>query len=142
MRIVCDTNVLVSGVLFGGHPRRILSMASRGNVTNLTSPVLLREAEDVLLRSKFGLQPNQVSRIVALFRDTFELVEPSRRVNAIVGDPDDNRVLETADAASADAIVSGDKHLLDLKEWNGIRILSPAEFIREMAGHQGLEGDA
>jgi len=90
MRIMCDTNVLVSGVLFRGHPRQILTMASRGDVANFTSLALLREAEDVLLRPKFGLQPNQVSRIVALFRETFELVHPLRRVNNIADDPNLN----------------------------------------------------
>jgi putative PIN family toxin of toxin-antitoxin system len=132
MRIVCDTNVLVSGVLFRGHPRQVLTLASRGDVVNCTSPSLLREAEDVLLRPKFGLQPDQVSVIVALFRDTFEIVHPVRRVTDIVDDPKDNAVLEAADAASADRIVSGDKHLLCLKEWSGIRIVSPAEFMREI----------
>ena len=141
MKIVCDTNVLVSGILFGGHCRRILSMTARGNVTIATSPTLLREAENVLLRSKFGLQPDQVSKVVALFHDTFELVHPSCRVNVIVTDPADNAVLETASAASADAIVSGDKHLLDLKEWNGIRILSPTEFVEKMIGQQGSQGE-
>lgn len=142
MRIVCDTNVLVSGLLFGGHPRRILSMVSQGAVTGVISPMLLREAEDVLRRSKFGFRPDQVSRIVALFRDSFEIVEPSRRVNAIVRDPTDNRVLEAADAAAADAIISGDKHLLDLKEWEGIRILSPARFMEEMTGPKDFAGEA
>jgi putative PIN family toxin of toxin-antitoxin system len=132
MKIVCDTNVLISGVLFDGPPRRILAMASRGRVVNVASPGLLREAEDVLLRAKFRLKPSQVFGIIALFRDAFEIVEPTRRVNAVPDDPDDNIVLEAAEAASADAIVSGDKHLLALKSWPGIRILSPAKFIEEM----------
>lgn len=131
MRIVCDTNVLVSGILFEGQPRRILTMASRGEVTNFTSPDLLREAENVLLRPKFGFRAEQVVGIIALFRDTFEIVHPSRRVRAVVADPSDNMILEAAAAARVDQIVSGDKHLLDLVEWDGIRILSPAEYVRE-----------
>lgn len=105
---------------------------------NCTSPDLLREAEDVLLRPKFGLQPNQVSIIVALFRDTFKIVHPVRGVTDIVDDPQDNAVLEAADAASADRIVSGDKHLLGLKEWRGIRIVSPADFMREIETQERL----
>ncbi|MEW6262368.1 MAG: putative toxin-antitoxin system toxin component, PIN family [Thermodesulfobacteriota bacterium] len=134
MRIVGDTNVLVSGVLFLGYPRQILIKIAQGEVVNFTSPALLREAEDVLLRPKFGLDPNQVSSIIALFRDTFELVHPARRVNVITDDPSDNMVLETAQEAAADRIVSGDKHLLDLKEWKGIRVVSPAEFMGEIEG--------
>lgn len=133
MRIVCDTNVVVSGILFQGHPRRILTMASRGHVTNFTSPDLLREAEDVLLRPKFGLRAEQVAGIIALFRDTFIVVHPSRRVRAVAADSSDNMILEAASAARADMIVSGDKHLRNLVVWAGIRILSPAEFVRESA---------
>lgn len=134
MRIVCDTNVLVSGILFLGPPRRILTMASRGKVTNFTTPDLLREVEDVLLRPKFGLRAEQVVGIIALFRDTFEIVHSSRRVQVVLADPSDNMVLEAAAAASADIIVSGDKHLLDLVAWDGIRILYPAAFVRESGG--------
>jgi putative PIN family toxin of toxin-antitoxin system len=137
VRIVCDTNVLVSGILFQGQPRRILTMASRGEVTISTSPDLLREAEDVLLRPKFGLRAEQVVGIIALFRDTFEIAQPYRRVRAIAADPSDNMVLEAAAAASADLIVSGDKHLLDLASWEGIGILSPAAFVRESWGTRG-----
>ena len=61
MRVVCDTNVLVSGILFQGPPRLIVGLASRGRIANFTSPALLREAEDVLLRPKFRLTPDQVA---------------------------------------------------------------------------------
>jgi putative PIN family toxin of toxin-antitoxin system len=135
MKIVCDTNVLVSGILFRGHPRRILLLVARGRLTNFTSPALLREAEDVLRRPKFGLHPDQVANILGLFRETFGLVHPSRSVTAISEDPADNRVLEAAGAAAAGVIVSGDHHLLALMEWQGIRVLSPADFTEEM-GHQ------
>lgn len=131
MKIVCDTNVLVSGILFRGHPRRILVLASRGELANCTSPALLREAEDVLLRPKFGLRPDQVSGIIVLFRDTFEIVHTSRRIKAVAADPADNIVLEAAFVARAERIVSGDRHLLELADWEGIRILSPAVFVGE-----------
>lgn len=133
MRVVCDTNVLISGVLFSGHPRRILIMAARGEIACFTSPDLLREAEAVLLRPKFGLRPEQVSAMVALFRDTFEVVHPARHIKAVEADPGDDIVLEAASEARAERIVSGDKHLLDLSEWEGIRILSPGGFIGEWA---------
>lgn len=132
MKIVCDTNVLISGILFRGHPRRILLLAAQGKLTNCTSPALLREAETVLSRPKFGLRPTDVASILALFRDTFELVHPGESVTAIADDPADNRVLEAAGAATADFIVSGDHHLLQLKAWHGIRVLSPAELVAEV----------
>ena len=139
---MCDTNVLVSGVMFGGHPRRILSRIARGIVANITSPDLLREVGIVLARRKFGLQPDEVFRILALFRDTFEIVEPARRVRVIVADPSDNIVLEAAATGAADAIVSGDKHLCQLHTWNGIPILTPVQFIGDSVGPRDFEGDA
>ena len=131
MRIVCDTNVLVSGILFGGHARQILRQISRGAFTNCITPELLDEAEDVLNRPKFGLGRKRAAAIVALFRDTFDVVESTRRVRAVTADPDDDRVLEAARAGQATFIVSGDKHLLHLGKWRGIRVVSPADFATE-----------
>lgn len=136
MRIVCDTNVLVSGVLFGGHARRILLLASRGSVTNFISEDILNEARRVLARPKFKLSPQQVIAITALFRDTFELVSPAYRHKVIQSDADDDRILDAAMEAHAGIIVSGDKHLCSMGSWRGIRILSPAEFIREIDAKQ------
>lgn len=129
MTTVCDTNVLISGILFRGHPRRILLLASRSIIRNCISPDLLSEVDEVLRRPKFGLTSGQVDGIVELMRDTFDIVRPDAPVRAIVEDPADNRVLEAAAAASADIIVSGDRHLLALGEWKGIRIVPPAEFL-------------
>ena len=134
MNIVCDTNVLISGILFGGHARQILRLASQGVVTNFISTEILRELEDVLLRPKFELHPEQVIGIMSLVRESFDLVVPIRRVNKILNDPDDNHILATAYEADTSFIISGDKHLLDLKEWEGIRVVSPAVFMEEIIG--------
>ena len=134
MNVVCDTNVLISGILFGGHARQILRLASQGAITNFISPEILRELEDVLLRPKFGIHTEQVLSIISLVRDSFELVVQSRRVNKILNDPDDNHILETAFEADASFIISGDRRLLDLMEWEGIRVVSPAAFIEEIIG--------
>jgi putative PIN family toxin of toxin-antitoxin system len=134
VNIVCDTNVLISGVLFGGHAREILQLASRGVLINFISPDILRKAERVLGRSKFGLRPEHVIEIMALFKDTFEIVIPSLEVQAIQSNPEDNHVIEAALAARAEFIISGDKHLLNLAEWEGIHVVSPAQFIRSIIG--------
>ena len=136
MNILCDTNVLVSGVLFGGHAREILRLASRGVVINFISPDIPREAENVLRRSKFGLHPEQVLEIIALFKDTFEIVTPSQRVRAISSDPQDNHVIEAALAARAKYIISGDNHLLELMKWEDIHLVSPAQFMQTVIGQQ------
>ena len=131
MRIVCDTNVLVSGILFGGHARQILRQITRGAFTNCITRALLDEAEEVLTRPKFGLDRERAAAIADLFRDSFDIVESTRRVRAVKADPDDDRVLEAAEAGRATFLVSGDKHLLDLATWRGIRIVSPAAFVKE-----------
>jgi len=136
MKIVCDTNVLVSGILFGGHARQIILLVSRGKLTNFISDDILHEAKDVLSRPKFKLSPQQLIAIIALFRDTFELVSPVQQHKEVQSDPDDDRILDAAVEAQAEIIVSGDKHLLSLGLWRGIRILSPAEFIKEIEGEQ------
>lgn len=132
MRIVCDTNVLVSGILFGGHARRILQMASHGRISNVISGDILQELETVLSRPEFKLTVDQVAGILTLFRDTFELVHPTIRVRVVLVDPADDRILEAALAAGAEVIVSGDHHLRALSSWQGIRILSPAELAEEI----------
>jgi len=134
VKIVCDTNVLVSGILFGGHARQILLLVSRGKLTNFISDEILLEAKDVLSRPKFKLSPQQLIAIIALFRDTFELVYPVQHHKVVQSDPDDDRILDAALEAQAEVIVSGDKHLLDIGLWRGIRVLSPAEFIKEIEG--------
>jgi len=131
MRVVCDTNVLISGILFGGKPRELLRLCSSGRVTNITSPALLKEVEGVLIRPKSGLNEEQVYGIIRLFRDTFSVVRPEISLSVNTADPDDNRVLEAASAAQAEAIISGDAHLLDPGQWEGIPILTPADFLDE-----------
>lgn len=132
MKIVCDTNVLVSGILFGGNSRAILRLICRAQVINVISTTVLEECENVLLRRKFGLDQYHVTQIIALFRDTFELVIPSQTVTVVSVDPDDNRILEVAEEGNCDKIVSGDAHLLDLGEWKNIKIHTPAQFVAKM----------
>lgn len=130
MKVVCDTNVLISGIRFGGNARRILELIARGTIINVASADILREAERVLLRPKFGLTHSQVLGSLEAFRDVFELVSPCIAVDAIVSDPSGNRILEAALQADAKFIISGDNHLLELGSWRGVRILAPAEFLR------------
>ena len=129
MRIVCDTNVLVSGLLFGGHARAILQAVARGKVDAFTSSVLLDELRDVLSRPKFHMTSAQVETFIGLITETFTCVSPSRQVSAVAEDADDDRVLEAAAEARAHAVVSGDMHLLRLTEWEGIPMISPADFV-------------
>ena len=131
-RIVLDSNVIISAFLFGGQPARILDHVLDGSVQCFASLAILDEIRDVLHRPKFGLSSERALTLIEELHNLCRVVTPTIRVRAIHADPDDNRVLECALAADVDTIVSGDSHLLDLGQWQGIRVLSPAEFIREI----------
>ena len=137
-RIVVDSNVIISGFLFGGTPAQVLGSIIEGVACGFTSLPILDEVRGVLQRSKIGLSAEQALTFVEEFHVLCRVVEPRRQVRVIAEDPTDNRVLECADAAKAEVIVSGDAHLLNLKQWEKIRILSPAEFIKEIGGQHGV----
>jgi putative PIN family toxin of toxin-antitoxin system len=137
-RIVVDSNVIISGFLFGGTPARVLGSIVDGVASGFTSLPILDEVRDVLQRSKFGLSAEQALAFVEEFHLLCHVVDPRIRVQVIVDDPTDNMVLECADAAKAEVIVSGDAHLLDLQQWESIRIVSPADFIKEIGGQHGV----
>ena len=134
MRLVCDTNVLLSGFLFGGHCRTIIRLISEGRIDGFISSALVTEFEGVLLRPKFGLTADEVGAVIDLVRQTFVPVSPAESVTVVKEDPDDDAVLDAALAANAEVVVSGDHHLLDLREFRGIRMVSPASLLKEVQG--------
>jgi putative PIN family toxin of toxin-antitoxin system len=139
-RLVLDSNVIISGFLFGGPPARLLEHAMAGSMRCFTSLPILDEVRDVLQRPKFGLSPDQALSLVEELHDLCEVVTPRERVRAVTADTDDNLVLECALAAHADFVVSGDSHLLDLGVWRRIRIVSPAAALKEIEGRAGGPG--
>ncbi len=132
MKVVLDTNVLVSALLFpGGLPERIYGLALDGEIDLVTSPPLLVELGRVLA-DKFGWARSRVHRALTQLLRVAELVEPAASINEVRADPADNRVLEAAAEGSAEVIVSGDRHLLQLKVWRRISIESPAAFVARL----------
>lgn len=132
MRIVLDMNTVISSLLWFGNPRQILDLAEEGTVTICTSPDPLDELEKVLARPKFTERFAAVGTSVEEVLDRFiELTEVVEKVTVVLADPDDDAVISCALAAGADCIVSGDEHLLSLKSYGGIEILSAAQFLDE-----------
>ena len=130
MRVVLDTNVIVSALLFGGYPERVFLAGLRGEIQLLTSRALLQELESVL-REKFKLGRRLVKDTMGLLKTMVEVVETTSQLKVIAHPDDDNRVLECAVDGNADFIVTGDtKHILPLKEYKGIKILRPSEFAK------------
>ena len=130
MRVVADTNVLISALLFGGLPEQILLAGLRGEIRLLTSIPLLEELENVLTK-KFRLEPRFVKDSTDFIRDVAEQVEVISHLKVIKHPEWDNRVLECAVDGKADFVVSGDtKHILPIQECEGIKILSPSDLVK------------
>jgi len=129
VKIVCDTNILVSGFMYSGNEREIIRKISLGEVINFTSKELLLEFASVIKRKKFKLNKDEQRRILKFLIEISEIVEPTKTINIIKEDPADNRVIEVALESRSRYIISGDKHLLNLRKYKNIKILSAREFI-------------
>ncbi|MBV9787206.1 MAG: putative toxin-antitoxin system toxin component, PIN family [Chloroflexi bacterium] len=133
MRVVADTNTVISGSLWSSAPRQVLGAARSGKISLFTSVVLLIELEDVLQRPKFSqclaLVGATAHELVLGYAAIATVVEPALISPVVTADPDDDAVLACALAARAEIIVSGDNHLLDLKQYQDIEILTAASLI-------------
>jgi putative PIN family toxin of toxin-antitoxin system len=131
IRVVADTNIYISAVMFGGLPGSLLDLGLLQAFTLVISPPLLDELEDKL-RVKFKVTPADAAAIRARLEATAEVVVPRVALDVIKDDPDDNRVLECAVAGAANYIVSGDRHLLKLRAYEGLPILTVRQFLSEI----------
>ena len=134
MIVVLDTNVIISSLLSPkGSPSRIMEGWEAEKFDVAISQPLIGELERVLGYEKilrhFSNPPKRINALLKRFASVGLWVEPQTEYIVIQDDPDDNRVLECAVAASASYIISGDEHLLALEEFQGIRIITPAGFL-------------
>jgi len=136
MRIVLDINVIISALLFGGNPRRILERVILAEAELILSEPILEELTGVLQRPKFRFPPGAIQAILAELTSVCYLVRPATSVSQIREDPADNRILECAVEGRADYIVSGDGHLLDLKQYKNIPILNSSQFLILLQKHR------
>lgn len=138
MRAVLDTNVVVSALLWGGTPDRLIQAAIDGALELATSPALVEELREVLARpslaSRLMQQRLRAEQAVSLYARLATQVSPLAIEAIVAADPDDDHVLACAIAARAELVVSGDRHLIDLKTHRGIRILTPAQALDIIAG--------
>lgn len=139
MRIVADTNTIVSGLGWRGAPARVLDAALAARLTLITSPPLLDELARVLRYPKLaGVFPDPEG-VVALLETVAETVHPKTRL-AVVADEPDNRVLEAAVAGQADGIVTGDDDLLALHSFGDIPVLTATELLARLAAESDDPG--
>lgn len=137
MRLVLDTNTVVSGLLWQGLPGKLIDAAQEKSVSLYTSALLLAELRGVLERAKFARQLESRGLDVVTIFDGFaalaSIVTPAIITPTVANDPADDSVLACALAAQADLIVSGDTHLLGLKTYHGIPIVTAAEALLRLS---------
>lgn len=129
VKALLDTNIYISAILFGGKPEKIRKLSKEGKIEILISEAIIAEIAEVL-RKTFNWGNLQIFQTINEIREVATLVTPRQTLSIIKEDEVDNRILECAIEGKAGYIVSGDKHLLTLREYKSIKILSPAEFLR------------
>jgi len=132
LRVVFDTNVLISGIGFGGKPWQCLVEVFVGDVELLTSEAAIAEFERVLGYDHLPFSPAEQERFPELLRNESTVIDPGVSIEAVDDDPDDDVFLECAVDGDADYVVSGDPHLIDLGSFEGIPILTPAAFVERL----------
>ncbi|HEY6455574.1 MAG TPA: putative toxin-antitoxin system toxin component, PIN family [Steroidobacteraceae bacterium] len=134
MRVVLDTNVLLSGLLWHGPPHTLIEHVREGTLFLVSSPALLAELTEVIARPQFtailARSNTSPEHSLAELRALAEVIEPAPLATPVCRDPDDDAVLALAIAARADLIVSGDKDLLDLQHVQDIPIVTPTQALR------------
>ena len=133
MRVVLDTNVIVSALNFPGNERLVLELALRGRFEFYLSVFILNEVAGVLVR-KFGWDEERTAQATLAIEDAAIVIEPLTLPEVITGGHADNRVLECAVAANADYLVTGDRrHLLPIGEHQGTIIVNAPRFLSSLA---------
>ena len=134
MKVVFDTNVVASASFWRGAPFDCLAAWAQGRCVAVVSSPLLAEYHETVEELRLDYPERKCVEWASALTETAELVFPAERAAGATPDPDDEMVLECALAADADCIVSGDKkHLLALRQFHGITIVSPADFLRRLA---------
>lgn len=130
VNVVIDTNVIISSIVFGGKPKQILKLVQESKINAITSPVLLAELLEILVK-KFHFTTDKIILVNELVKENFILVYPNKTID-VVSDEDDNRVLEAAIKGKCGYILTGDKDLLDLITFEKIIITTPSEFLKNL----------
>jgi putative PIN family toxin of toxin-antitoxin system len=132
-RVVLDTNVLVSALLFRGELSKIVGLWQKGKIVPVISKEIFNELRTVLGYPKFSLtQEERDSIIENEILPYFEIVEVVKEVKGVCRDPEDDKFISCAISASADYIVSGDKDLLDLKHYKSTKIIKASDFLKKL----------
>lgn len=131
IRILLDTNVYVSAILFNGKPRLILEEIIEEKVYAFISNQIIKELEDTLSKPKFKLTNDFIRIVIPEIKDITRLTNPSALNNYLdLRDRDDYHILEAAYSAKIDYLITGDKDLFSLKKIREFKIITPEEYLR------------
>lgn len=127
-KVVLDTNIYLSGIIFGGNCKHILDLTKEKEIISISSPLIFLEIAQKL-EKKFQWNKEKIILTIKTIAETTEIVFPKREVKVVKADKDDNKIIEAAIEGKAGSIITGDKHLLKIKKFEGIKILSVAQFL-------------
>jgi len=130
LKITVDTNTLISASIANGNEFKLLKLVKLGKIELVLSLQILKEFKEVILRAKFGFSQEQVINALKQIIDISTIIMPFVKIDIIKDDSSDNMILECAESAKVEYIVSGDKHLLNLKKYKDIEIVT-TRFILE-----------
>lgn len=126
--VVLDTNIYVSAAFWSGAPYLVVQKATMEEIIAFISQDIAKELRKVLARD-FNIGKKDIEEAVKAVFSFIHLTEPKEKVSIIKDDPDDDRILECALACKADFIVTQDNHLLKLKEFKGVKVVTAKEFL-------------
>ncbi len=129
IRVTVDTNILVSAAINEGNPYKILKLAKEGKITLVISLDILKEFKGVISRPRFGFSETQINNVLKQIIAISEIIISTTKINFVKADPADDKILEAAFSGKSDFLVSGDKHLLDVGEYRGIKIVKVTQFL-------------
>ena len=128
-KVLLDTNILISALGWSGKPKVIFEKCLQEELELVASPNQIEELKRVMDYPKFNFTEEQKAMFVSIIMEIATMVEITGKVKVIVDDPDDNAILETAIVGDANYLISGDPHLLKLKEFAKVKIVTASEFL-------------
>lgn len=128
LKVTPDTNILVSALIYGGKPEQIYRLVLEKQLLAVTSPLLIAELTETLIK-KFHFDLNRIRQLEKIIKRHFQIIYPKKTVK-LLKDEDDNRVLEVAFEGKCEYIITGDKELLGLKTFDGIKIVTSDQFLK------------
>lgn len=128
IRVVPDTNIIISSIFWRGAPYKLMKRGFKGEFELVISPEIIEEVID-RLQNKFDVPQEKIKETVDLLMTFCSIVNPSTRLDVVEADPKDNKILECAIEGKVKFVVSGDRHLLDIKNVKGVKIVPVKEFL-------------